>query len=394
MRYRGAAPVGILAAVLLCLAFQGSTDALATAAVKGDVNCTAGPNSVDALLLLRHTAGLPVELPQGCPEVGAAGAIMNGKIAYDVFENNNGDIYAMDANGANPTRLTDDPVFEWDPAWSPDGQHIAFDRQVTADDDIFVMKANGSGLTNLTNTPAFEESAPAWSSDGSQIAFQSDQDGGDFDIWMMDANGGNPHNLTADFNGDDLTPAWSPDGSKIAFSSERDGVYVQLYVMNSDGSGVVRIVGEDGYTASPSWSPDGGRIAFNMEAADNFDTYSVKPDGSDLKRLTDDPAWDGSPDWSPDGTLIVFETRRHEPDPEHCDNCNEEIYAMNADGSNETRLTNHAGADADPSWQPLRELNGDINCDGVINSVDALFILRFVAQLPVDLPAGCPAIGA
>src|SRR4029077_20999841 len=128
------------------------------------------------------------------------------------------------------------PTF--DPAWSPDGQMIAFVGHPGLGEPIYVVRADGSGLRNLTPKPVGAYAAPAWSPDGRKIAFVSDRDGNS-EIYVMNANGSGQRSLTRN-PAYDADPAWSPDGRKIAFASNRDGNY-GIYVMNADGSGQRRL---------------------------------------------------------------------------------------------------------------------------------------------------------
>ena len=126
-----------------------------------------------------------------------------------------------------------------DPAWSPDGQKLAFVRlNAGLGEPIYVVKADGSGLRNLTPKPVGAYADPAWSPDGRKLAFVSDRDGNS-EVYVMNANGSGQRNLTRN-PAYDADPAWSPDGRKIAFVSNRDGNY-GVYVMNADGSGQRRL---------------------------------------------------------------------------------------------------------------------------------------------------------
>jgi Tol biopolymer transport system component len=151
----------------------------------------------------------------------------------------------------------------------------------------------------------------------------------------------------------DGDPSVSPDGTKIAFESFRDGGS-EVYVMNADGTGVTRLTfngpAEDRGT---SWSPDGTRIAFHSAqfppavpgpGHSALEIFTMNADGTDQVRLTNNNFQDSLPSWSPDGTKIAFTSNR--------DGGDFEIYVMNADGSNPTRLTNSAGEDAHPMWSP------------------------------------------
>ena len=125
-----------------------------------------------------------------------------------------------------------------DPAWSPDGQKLAFVRPNARHGPVYVVKADGSGLRNLTPKPVGVYADLAWSPDGRKLVFVSDRDGNS-EVYVMNANGSGQRALTRD-PAFDADPAWSPDGRKIAFVSHRDGSY-GIYVMNADGSGQRRL---------------------------------------------------------------------------------------------------------------------------------------------------------
>jgi Tol biopolymer transport system component len=100
----------------------------------------------------------------------------------------------MDANGANQTRLTNDPSFDLDPIWSPDGLKIAFTTTRNSNAEIYVMNADGSVPTPLTFNIDFDLE-PSWSPTGTRIAFTTNR-GGNFEIYVMNATGGAQTNLS------------------------------------------------------------------------------------------------------------------------------------------------------------------------------------------------------
>jgi TolB protein len=206
------------------------------------------------------------------------------------------DIYVMNADGSNRTRLTTLGGF-W-PTWSPDGLKIAFLSTRDGNYEIYVMNADGSGQTNITNHP-MDDSYPAWSPDGSKIAFIAGREGG-LDIWTVGPDGSNATNLTNGL-GINWMPNWSPDGSKIAIQSTRAPNYNEdIWVMNADGSGLVDLTPQSQEAdRQPAWSPDGSKIAFVKKVDDHYDVYVMNADGSSQTNVTNTPGDEVKPDWQP-----------------------------------------------------------------------------------------------
>ena len=98
--------------------------------------------------------------------------------------------------------------------------------------------------------------------------------------------------LTADtaFDGQ---PAWSPDGAKIAFASTRNGTTPQIYVMKANGDSVVRLTHSIRFDVQPAWSPDGTKIAFATNRDSNDEIYVMNADGTNAVNVTNHPAADG-----------------------------------------------------------------------------------------------------
>src|SRR6266540_288653 len=199
--------------------------------------------------------------------------------------------------------------------------------------DIYRINADGSDLRQLTTSPATDDT-PAWSPDGQQIAFSSGKD-----IQIMNADGSGQFSLvhTAE---DHSYPSWSPDGQQLAFMSIRDGNW-EIYIMATDGSGATRITDHPGVDGDAVWSPDGRHLAFASDREVKSDIYISDVDGTGMKRLTDDPRNDYSPTWSPDGQYIAFVSER---------TGGPNIFVMKADGSGQTRIPDADMEGTVPAW--------------------------------------------
>ena len=185
----------------------------------------------------------------------------NGKLVFWSMRDGHAQIYAMPADGSGQTNLSGNPAQEMDPAWSPDGERVAFARSFHAGGrpDIFVMNADGSGGGALTQGTLADRD-PAWSPDGTQIVYASRTEaGGPFRLFVMNADGTDDRQLTdgGSNTADDLSPSWSPDGTRIAFSSTRPGGFPQLFMVAPDGTAMKRLTHGDQIDGNPSWSPDG-----------------------------------------------------------------------------------------------------------------------------------------
>ena len=225
----------------------------------------------------------------------------------NVFPGNNGRLaFVSDASiqTRNPDGTGLQPLVDYGffPAWSPDGNKLAFISPVTGNNNVYVINADGTGTTQLTfNTGDVGVTSPAWSPDGSKIAFQNDLDG---KIYVMDSDGTDVTPLTSTADGFNAGPSWSPNGAKIAFMTTRHGGYPEIYVMNADGTNQTRLTNDFDLDFDPSWSPDGSKILFMHDDAaasgDWPDIYVMNPDGTGATNLTNTALFaEVSAVWSP-----------------------------------------------------------------------------------------------
>lgn len=263
-------------------------------------------------------------------------------IVYTKFVGDGAEVWVVNDDGSNNVRVGPGG----DATWAPDAQRIAFVNEVDGNSDIYFMDVDGSNVTRLTTDPAGEHS-PTWSPDGSMIAFNSDRSGSD-QIWRSNVEAGNwglnltqltqdtPHNRVNNFI------SWSPDGRWLAFEADRDRDDPEIYLASSvDGTYQQRLTYTRALDEVPSWSPDSQQILFSSDMHDEpqsgtYDIYIMNVDGSDQRRLTHTPGMASYPTMSPDGKKIAYSYQEgQESAPQ--------IWIMNADGSDHRMLLDGAG---------------------------------------------------
>ncbi len=265
-------------------------------------------------------------------------------------------IYLVDADGSGLEALPNSGGYGsgWAPAWSPDGNWIAYIvHQSDSNWPLYIIGADGSNRQLLLNGDLCH--FPAWSPDGTQISFSRNGN-----IWVgtltfdgVTASLRDLRQLTFLEQQDASLSSWSPDGTQIVFASQMgdphgtssyyDPNSGEIYLINSDGTGLVQLTDDGFEDNAPDWSPDGSRIVFISARDGDYEVCTMDPDGSNIQQLTNNSAGEGSPTWSPDGTKIVFFSDR---------DGNNEIYVMDADGSNQTRMTETDTIDFMPTWRP------------------------------------------
>lgn len=272
------------------------------------------------------------------------GGPAGGVVFYSARDgHSNNQIYAMNPDGSNQLRITNDLASDVDPDISPNGQEIVFTSNLAGNNDIFVLSS--SGAINLTSSPANDEWA-RWSPNGKQIVFDSNRTGGVFEIYLMNEDGSGTTRLT-DLPVLSRYPSWSPDGKQIIF---RHGI--DIYTMNADGSGApLQLTNEvaPSFAQMPVFSPNAKYVAFMSFREGYCSVFRMNADGSGQINLTPRdpgvpaPAWcSRAPAWSADGQEIYFMSSR-------VGGVNQ-VFIMEVDGSHVRQLTgvNEAGVSGSP----------------------------------------------
>lgn len=228
-----------------------------------------------------------------------------GQIAYVTDMDGHSDVYVVSPNIGNgepgsPIRITSGDTEEFLGDWSPDGQWLVFSRRGGEEaQGLWLRNPAGVNLFQLTSG---NDLAPVWSPDGDAIAFVRNVEG-NRDIYLLlpedddDWRGPVKAEPLITSPEADHSPAWAPDGDTLVYVSNRDG-NPEIYVIETDDdNSPLRLTTNEAEDVQPVWSPDGKRIAFVSDLHGEGEIFAMDADGSNQQRLTHNDARDHSPDW-------------------------------------------------------------------------------------------------
>ena len=232
----------------------------------------------------------------------------SGRIAYiektGIGKDMTSRLKVMDADGENAKTITEVKGSIFSPAWSPDGNRIAY--SVQRDNSyhvIYVQNVSGGGATILTPYNG-ANIGPSFSPDGSKILFSSSFEG-NYDIYEINASGGNLRKLT-NWSSDEMQPNYAPDGQSFVYMSDRAGFNKPQIYRYEFGSGRITKVSNSNYAASPQYSPDGTQIAFL-----NGSSAAIMNANGAVTTNLGSTGIDEAPSFSPNGKRIVYASKQN-----------------------------------------------------------------------------------
>jgi TolB protein len=249
-------------------------------------------------------------------------------------------LIVADADGANPHLILESRFPLMSPAWSPDGQRLAYVSFETKHSAVYVQLVQ-SGERRQVSARAGVNGAPAWSPDGKKLALTLGGSGGNPDIYVLDLATQELARVTDD-PAIDTEPEWAPDGRSLYFTSDRAGS-PQIYQIGvAPGSRPKRITFGANYDARPRISPDGSQLA--MVTLDNGNyRIAVQDLASGAVRVLSHGHLDESPSFAPNGATLMYSER---------EGSRGSLATVSTDGLTGLRLRSSQGEVQEPAWGP------------------------------------------
>ena len=263
------------------------------------------------------------------------------------------DLYLLTVSGGSkpirePKRILMENRDAENPAWTTDGHAIIFSSGRLAQHSLWKIVISGSSSSSVKP----EQLAPlganasdaAISHRGNRLAFVNFSFRNSISrIAALDRQRTKTPNTSAvderatsfiSSTRNQSSPQFSPDGKRIVFMSNRSGSW-EIWVCDSNGQSAVQLTSFGGpYVTNPTWSPDGERLAFDSDAAGQWDIFTISANGGKPQRMTTDPANDGNPSWSKDGRWIYFDSLR---------SGQQQVWKMPANGGEAIQVTRDGG---------------------------------------------------
>lgn len=202
-----------------------------------------------------------------------------GRIAFSYINGENKDIYFLDFGKKVVKPLITSPGIDEAPSWSPNGQKIVFQSDLSGDKEIYLANSNGTDLVRLTNSSGADEN-PSFSADGEKIVFQSSRrDPSGAELYLMNTDGSEQTPIFSEPPEPKtklVTPKFSPREDEILYVSNGSWPGWDLIIYNLETKEKLTLTEGLGSFIRPSWKGDGSAYAFSYRAGKSTDIWLAK----------------------------------------------------------------------------------------------------------------------
>jgi TolB protein len=277
--------------------------------------------------------------------LGVRGAFAT-RIAYvsviGALPHRNFRLIVADSDGENPHVImqSNEPLMS--PAWSPDGQSLAYVSFEDRLPSVYVQYLK-TGERKRVSAKAGVNQAPAFSPDGKKLALTLSTRDGNLDVYVLDLASGGLTRITDD-PGIDTEPQWSKDGQSLYFTSDRAGGPQIYRVGLKPGEHPRRLTFQGNYNARPRLSPDDSQLAFVTQEDGAYRIAVMNLDARGDMQVLTKGQFDVSPSYAPNGAMLLYASR---------DRGRGVLALVSSDGRVQERLVSSEGEVQEPAWGPF-----------------------------------------